>query len=743
MRYLSLLIFVFFFNSISLSQVFDKIIINGNKRISDQSIKNTIKFDNKKNYSLEEINNFQKLLFETSLFEDVKITFDSNSIKISVKENPIIDFFYIKGVENKSREDFIYENISLNSNKIFSKSLLKKDIEFIKKTFIDSGFLDVQVKTEISEIKNNVLNIVIDVDRKEEYKVNRVYFIGNKFFSSSKLSDVILSSEDGWWKFLSPNTNINQNRVIYDQFLLKNYYLNNGFYDVQITSVNTEIVSKNLANIIFSINSGEIYNYGKKFLIDNQNLLSPEQITKVNNIIDSKLSGIYSKKKISFVESEIYNYLNLNKIEFVKFSTSSKKNSNNNIDITYNFIPIDRKFVNKIDVTGNSITEENVVRRNLILSNGDNFTEYKLKKSKDNLENTGIFENIKFETTDSGSELVDINISVEEKPTGSISAGLGVGTSGSAVSGGVNEKNLFGKGINVNSNLSLGTEKISGFVGFDLPDYNNTGNTLNYNIYARSTDYTNAGYESSLAGTSASIKYPIYEDVFFRPGLGFEHDKINTNSTASSLYKSREGNYSTVKTFYNLDFDNRNSKFRPTAGHKVGFGQTLAIPGSDITHLENNVYGSYYKSLSKDYTLSLKGGVNTINSLENKDVKLSDRLFLTNSTLRGFESYGIGPKDGKDHIGGNYSFYSSLSSTVPNFLPEKWNANTIVFLDTGNVWGVDFDDSLDKNKLRSSTGVTLDWISPLGPISFTLSETISSASGDLEENFSFKIGSSF
>jgi len=234
MRYLLLLIFVFFFNSISLSQVFDKIIINGNKRISDQSITNTIKFDNKKNYSLEEINNFQKLLFETSLFEDVKITFDSNSIKISVKENPIIDFFYIKGVENKSREDFIYENISLNSNKIFSKSLLKKDIEFIKKTFIDSGFLDVQVKTEISEIKNNVLNIVIDVDRKEEYKVNRVYFIGNKFFSSSKLSDVILSNEDGWWKFLSPNTNINQNRVIYDQFLLKNYYLNNGFYDVQI-----------------------------------------------------------------------------------------------------------------------------------------------------------------------------------------------------------------------------------------------------------------------------------------------------------------------------------------------------------------------------------------------------------------------------------------------------------------------------------------------------------------------------
>ena len=743
MRYLLLGIFVIFFNSLSFSQIFDKIKVDGNNRISDQAIKSIIEFDIKKDYSLDEINNFQKLLFRSNFFEDVKIIFKNNTLNIIVKENPIIDFFYIKGVENKSREDFIYDNISLNSNKIFSKSLLKRDIEFIKETFIASGFLDVEINTEISEIKNNVLNVVINVDRKKEYKINRIFFIGNKFFTSSTLSDVILSSEDGWWKFLSPNTNINQNRIKYDLVLLKNFYLDNGFYDVQLTSTDTEIVSNNLANIIFSINSGPTYNFGNKVLIDEQNLLSPAQRKNIKDIINLKLKDVYSKKKISFVETEIYNYLNLNKIEFVKFFASSKKNSEKKIDITYNFKPIDRKFVNKIDISGNSITEENVIRRNLILASGDTFTEYKIQKSKDNLESSGIFEKVNFSSVNSGNELVDINISVEEKPTGSISAGLGVGTSGSAISGGLIEKNLFGKGINVNSNLSLGTEKISGFIGFDLPDFKNTGNTLNYNIYARSTDYTNAGYESSLAGTSASVKYPIYEDVFFRPGLGFEHDKINTNSTASSLYKSREGNYSTFKTFYNLDVDKRNSRLRPTAGHKLGFGQTLAMPGSDITHLENNIYGSYYKSLSKDYILSLKGGVNAINSLQDEDVKLSDRLYLTNSTLRGFESYGVGPKDGKDHIGGNYSFYTSLSSTIPNFLPEKWNANTIVFLDTGNVWGVDFDDSLDKNKLRSSTGVSLDWISPLGPISFTLSETISNSAGDLEESFSFKIGSSF
>ncbi|MEK9680338.1 MAG: BamA/TamA family outer membrane protein, partial [Pelagibacteraceae bacterium] len=126
-----------------------------------------------------------------------------------------------------------------------------------------------------------------------------------------------------------------------------------------------------------------------------------------------------------------------------------------------------------------------------------------------------------------------------------------------------------------------------------------------------------------------------------------------------------------------------------------------------------------------------------------KDVKLSDRKFLGGKNLRGFEAFGVGPKDGTDHVGGNYSAYASISSTVPNLIPDKYNAKSIIFLDAGNVWGVDYDSSLDSNKIRSSVGLSLDWISPLGPLSFTLSETVSSADGDVEESFSFQIGSSF
>ena len=327
--------------------------------------------------------------------------------------------------------------------------------------------------------------------------------------------------------------------------------------------------------------------------------------------------------------------------------------------------------------------------------------------------------------------------------TGSVSAGIGVGSSGSTVSSTIVEKNLFGKGITLDGNVSIGTEKVSGNVGLSLPDFMNTDNTFNYNIFAITTDFTNSGYESKKIGNGLSTQYNVYEDISLRTGFGIDLDKINTNDTASDLYKAREGDYLTYKGFYSISNDKRNSKFQPSKGYRIGFGQGLALPGSDITYIENNLDAAVYHSISNDYILSLKSGLNTINSIGDEDIKLSDRKFLRQSKLRGFESYGVGPKDGSDHIGGNYSAYASLSSTIPNPIPDSWNAKSFIFFDAGNVWGVDFDESLDSNKIRSSAGVSLEWVSPLGPLSITLAENISKADGDLEEGFSFQIGSSF
>ncbi len=717
--------------------------ILGNKRISDQTIISIIDFKKNKKYEIEDLNNFQKKLYNTNYFSKVSLKIVKNTIQIFVEENPIIDFFYINGVVNKKREEFFYENLSLGQNKIYSEALLKKDLENIKENYQDAGFFDVEVNTNISKISGNALNLVINVNRKEKYKINRIFFIGNKKYKSSTLSDIISSSEDGWWKFLSSSSLVNKKRINFDKNLLKRFYLNNGYYDVQITSSDINFIGTNLADITFSINSGERYFFSKSEIKDDAKNLNDENIKDLKKIISSKLKGNYSQKKIDNINNLINEYLRNKKIEFVTFFNKINKIDINKLDVEFKFVKKPRKFVNLINISGNTITEEKVIRRNLLFSEGDSFLDYKIIKSLDRVKSLRIFKDVKFSTVDLGNEKVDLNISVEEKPTGSVSAGIGVGSSGSTVSSTIVEKNLFGKGITLDGNVSLGTEKVSGNVGLSLPDFMNSGNTFNYNIFAISTDFTNAGYESKKIGNSISTRYNVYEDVTLTTGVGADRDSINTNSSASDLYKSREGDYLTFKGFYRISNDKRDSGFQPSKGYRVGFGQGLALPGSDITYIENNLNGAVYHSISSDYILSLKSGFNTINSIGDEDIKLSDRKFLRQSKLRGFESYGVGPKDGTDHIGGNYSAYASLSSTIPNPIPDSWNAKSIIFLDTGNVWGVDFNDNLDSNKLRSAAGISLEWVSPLGPLSITLSESISKADGDLEESFSFQIGSNF
>ncbi len=718
-------------------------VITGNKRISNDTIINIIDLKKNRTYSIDNLNNFQKKLYNTNYFSKVSISIINNKINILVEENPIIDFFYINGVVNKKREEFFYENLSLGQNKIFSESLLKKDIENIKSNYQDAGFFDIEVDTSISKISGNALNVVINISRKEKYKINRIYFIGNKKYKSSTLYDVISSSEDGWWKFLSSSTLVNKNRINFDKNLLKKFYLNNGYYDVQITSSDISFIGNNLADITFSINSGNKYFFSKSSIIDDDKNLNAENIKDLNKIISKKLEGTFSQKKLDNINNILNEYLRNKKIEFVTFLNKINKSGDNKLDIEFTFVKKPRKFVNLINISGNTITEEKVIRRNLLFSEGDSYLDYKVLKSIDKVKSLRIFKDVKFQTENSVSEKVDLNISVEEQPTGSVSAGVGVGSSGSTVSSTIVEKNLFGKGIVLDGNVSLGTEKISGNVGMSLPDFMNTDNTFNYNIFAINTDFTNSGYESKKIGNLLSTQYNIYEDVSLKTGFAIDIDKITTNDSASALYKSREGDYLTYKGFYNIANDKRNSRFQPSKGYKVGFGQGLSLPGSDITYLENNLNGAVYHSLSSDYIVSLKSGINTINSIGDEDIKLSDRKFLRQSQLRGFESYGIGPKDGSDHIGGNYSAYASLSSTIPNPIPDSWNAKSIIFIDAGNVWGVDFDSSLESNKIRSSAGLSLEWISPLGPLSITMSETISKSDGDLEEGFSFQIGSNF
>ena len=736
-------IFLVILNINSYSNAKNNLEIVGNKKISEQTIKNIINFNMNANYTPSELNEMYKKLFQTNFFKSIDLNFNDNLLKINLKENPIINFFYIDGENNKEITDLIYDNLNLSQNKIYSENLLNSDIKKINEIYQDLGYFETKIDADISQLNENEINLILKISKGKKYNINKIYFVGNEIISSSVLKSQMFSSEYGWWKFLSSSTNISEKQIEYDKNLLKKFYLNNGFYDIQIISTDINFTEQGNVDLVISLNEGNRYIFNDFLLQDNNANLNDDQIKFLKNILLEYKNKKYSLETLAKIKKEIITFFDNRKIEFVDVRLQEEKILKNQIKINVILFNQDRKFVNLINLKGNSITEEEVVRRALSFAEGDSFTSFKLSESKKNLENLGIFKSIKFQVDTYSDDLVNINITVEEQPTGAISAGVGFGSHSSNILTSLSEKNFLGKGINANINTSVGTEKISGSISLNVPDYKNTNNNLISELFALSTDFANAGYESSKAGGSIATMYEVAENLDFKIGFGADLDDISANSSASALYKSMEGKYTTFKGFYSIINDERNRFLLPSEGHKVSFTQAFAVPGSDIPYIENSLRGTYYYPVDDNFIFNIKGSLNSINSLNNKDIKLSDRQFSTNRDLRGFESRGIGPKDGNDHIGGNYSAFASVSSTFPNYLPEKWNANSSIFFDTGNVWGVDFDRSLDSDRIRSSIGVSLDWISPLGPLNFTLSETLSSANGDKEESFSFNLGSVF
>jgi outer membrane protein insertion porin family len=339
----------------------------------------------------------------------------------------------------------------------------------------------------------------------------------------------------------------------------------------------------------------------------------------------------------------------------------------------------------------------------------------------------------------------NFNLFVKEQPTGNISAGVGYGSNGGLFEASINEKNFLGQGINLNFTGRLSSETIRGDISYTDPNFKNSNKELASSIYSEVDDYTNSGYQNKRIGTKFATKYEIYEDIFFRPNLGIQNDNLEITGSASSLLRSRQGSFLTTSFGYSFFVDQRDSKFNTTSGSIFYFDQNIATLFSDIPTVQTGIGATLYKEIFNDKFIgSAKAKLSNVVAFDNKDVKLSDRIFASTSDLRGFEPRGIGPVDSGDHIGGNNLATLSLKSTFPNPIPENLRSISYLFFDIGNVWGADYSDLISgSSKLRSSTGVGLDLMSPLGPLSFTYSIPLSKASTDKEQRFLFNIGSSF
>jgi len=732
---------ILFFPSISFSKI-DQIKVQGNIRVSEGLITSFVeKIDL---IDAKYLDDLTKKLYATELFSDVKISYLNNVLSIVVSENAAVNFFFIKGVEGSDLDE-INKLIIIKEGSIFTPLKLKQDIENIKKYLKQTGYHFAFIEPEVIKIQNNQINLILNIDKKYISKVKSIYFIGNKYFKSSDLIDVVSTSEYGWWKLFSSNY-FSEERLEYDSQLLKNFYRSGGFYDITIES-SFAIQENNDFNVIFSINSGKKYSFGTLNLIDESKELTSDSLGSIKSIVTREIfKKDYSYLKVSLIEKKIKDFFDTKKIPNLNVTLSEKKVDNQKIDLVININKLDNFFINKIIVSGNTITKEATIRDRLKFSEGDLYNSNEVNKSIDGLKAARFFSKVDLETKeDKSNKLKDINIKVKEQPTGSISAGAGYGTQGGIVEGTINEANFLGEGINLNFTGRLSTQQISGVFGYSTPNFLNSSRNANISFFSEKDEFKNTGFENKKIGTVNSTNYEIYEDVFIRPNFAIQHDSISAGKSSSALFRSRAGDYLTTSLGYGLTLDKRNSKFKTTDGFITYFDQNFATLLSDVPTLQTGAGITFFSELfNPEFIGSAKLRLDSGVGIADKDIKLSDRIFVTSRDLRGFQNRGVGPVDGGDHVGGNYLATLSLKSTFPNPLPEIVRPTTFLFLDSGNVWGVDYSDRVNNsNKIRSSLGVGLDVVSPLGPLNFSFSNVISKAPTDKVQNFTFNIGSTF
>ena len=740
-RFIAIILFFFYSYTNLNAEMVSSVKIDGNNKISNETIKiyGNIQLD--KNYSDIDLNRILNNLYETDFFEDVKISINDSILQITVKEYPIVNQLLIIGEKSNNYKKQIEKLINTKQKKSFIKSNLAKDIDIIKSLYSSAGYNNSNIEIKTKDISNNLIEVLIEVDRGEKTKITSIEFLGNNNISSRKLKDVVASEEDKFWKFLTKNTNFNKNILDLDTRLLRNYYKSSGFYDVKINSKLAEI-KNNKAKILFSIDEGKRYSI-RKISTNVDGVFDKQLFFPLNDIYAKYIGGYYSPFKIKKILQELDDLIDKNNLQFVQHNVQEQIEGNN-IDVVINVFEGEKNSIERINVLGNSITNEDVIRGELLVDEGDPFSKLDLEKSLANIKSRGLFKNAKYEVIE-GSEqnLKIINFEVVEQPTGEITAGAGVGSDGGTFALGIKEKNWLGSGKSISFDVEIDSESLSGTLNYIDPNYDFLGNSVNYFLASETNDKPNQGYENSLVSAGIGTSFEQYRNVDVSLGVTASHDDLRTDSSASAALQKQKGTYNEFSGNYSFTFDTRDRTFMPTSGSVISLGQSLPIY-ADKSFIANSLSASTYKSINEDVISIGKFFLTTINGIGSDDVRLSKRRGMSTKRLRGFEKGKIGPVDAKDHIGGNYAAAVNFEANLPNVLPEDTNADISMFLDFGNVWGVDYDSSIDdSNKIRSSTGIIANWMSPLGPMNFVLSQNLSKASTDETQSFSFNLGTTF
>jgi len=739
-----IIFFLFFilFSFHSYAEIVKKIEVVGNERISKETIQVFGDISLGKDYEQSDLNIIIKKLYDTTFFSNLSIKIDNNKLVINVKENPIINTITFDGENARKYKEKILEIINSREKSSFITSNIKTDINVVKSFYKAQGHYFVKIEASVEKLKNNKVNIIYKIDKGEKAKIAKIYFLGEKKIREKRLRDVITSQENRFWKFISNTIYLNKERIELDKRLLENYYKNKGYYEVDIKTTNVEYAEGSGFLLTYNIEAGTRYKF-RKIYADVTDSLDKDAFLSLEKEFNKLVGKYYSQKKIKAILDKIDKLSEQKELQFITHNILETLEEEV-VDVRINIFEGKKVIIERINIVGNSVTNDSVIRSTLIVDEGDPFSTLLVNKSINEIKALNIFGIVDHKVlAGSSDDRKILEISVEEKATGEIMAGAGIGTEGTSFTVSVSENNWLGKGIKLKSGLNVSQTKVSGNISIDNPNYKFSDNSLTAGIDVSSTDQTlTSGYKSSKTGFNVGTLFEQYERIYIAPEITVAFEDIKTDSKASASFKKMDGTFFNTDLGYAVIIDRRNQSFRPTGGHKITFRQKIPII-QDSSSFMNGIDVFKYHGFSEDLIGALKFHARAITGVDD-DVRLTDRLYIPRTRLRGFNTYKVGPKDGEDWIGGNYTTALSAEVQLPNLLPESYRTDINLFFDSANIWGVDYTDSLeDSSKIRTSLGFSANIFTTIGPLSFVVAKGITKATNDETQTFNFRLGTSF
>ncbi len=750
--------------------VIQAIDVQGNARIETSTILSYLLVQQGDSFNQDELDRSLKTLYATGLFRDVALTRRGSTLVVRVAENPIVNRIAFEG-NHGAKDDDLRKVLTLRARAVYTPEGAARDRQKILDLYAGKGRYAVVVTPQIIRLSHNRVDVVFQISENTLTLIQKISFVGNKAFSEARLSQVITSKETAWYRFFSSSDEYNPDRIQYDRELLRRFYLRNGYVDFDVSDATAEISpNRKSFYITFTITEGPRYRIGKLDVRSSLRHVNGESLRPLVASLDHKW---YDGDEVQRLSDATQDQLQATGYPFALVRPEIARNTENHtVDLLFDVSQGPRVYVERIDINGNTITQDNVIRRQFDMAEGDPFTPTQQRRSKQSLEDLGFFTTATVNTAPgSAPDKVVVNTGLVEKPTGELTLGGGYSTdAGILGNAGLRQKNLVGSGIDASLQGTLA--QYENQIDFSLTDPYFLGRNLvaGIDLFSIQTDNLNISdyYETRLGGTARiGYAYNRYLSQSWNYSL-IDRDVSNINTAASLFIQAEAGHSLLSQVGTTLAYDRRDSRLQPHTGYIVRTGVDLAGLGGNEKYGRVKLDTAYYIPLDRftgnhDWTIAVTAGTGYIADYGGGRQDIVDNFYLGGDNLRGFLDGGVGPhtKDtpqfpARDAVGGRFIYTQSTTLNFPLPLGPDLGLSGRYFVDVGGLGGERVITSVftGKNAVgqeivgndeapRVATGVGVSWKSPFGLINVDLGVPIIKQKYDQTQVFRFGFGSNF